>query len=90
MTIQEDSLPYMKNMKEKIKVDFNRKSPFTQELKTMALEIIPKDYYDWGNGKLIQDAFPYLTPDQREFIKTGITLGEWENAFKEENDVDEA
>jgi hypothetical protein len=27
---------------------------------------------------LIQEAMPNLTPDEREFIKTGITNDEWD------------
>ncbi len=30
-------------------------------------------------GKHIQDEFPELTPDQREFLMTGITPDEWES-----------
>ena len=29
----------------------------------------------------IQDCFPNLSADDREFIKTGITAEEWENLF---------
>jgi len=29
----------------------------------------------------IQDCFPNLSPDDREFIKTGITAEEWETLF---------
>ena len=29
----------------------------------------------------IQDIFPHLTDDEREFIKTGITAEEWDNMF---------
>ena len=32
-------------------------------------------------GKHIQDLFPELSPDEREFIMTGITAEEWEAAF---------
>jgi len=32
---------------------------------------------------LIQDAFPQLTNEDREFILTGITPEEWDNAFGE-------
>lgn len=35
-------------------------------------------------GELIQDAFPFLTYDEREFILTGITAGEWDELFGEE------
>ena len=34
----------------------------------------------FGNG-LIQNIFPDLTPDEREFIKTGVTPDEWDNMF---------
>ena len=36
----------------------------------------------WQNGKSIQNAMPYLTADEREFIMTGITPEEW--PFKED------
>lgn len=35
----------------------------------------------WVDGMLIQDAMPHLTADQREFMITGITPAEWNEAF---------
>jgi hypothetical protein len=35
----------------------------------------------WEGGMLIQNAMPRLTPDQREFLMTGITAAEWEETF---------
>jgi hypothetical protein len=35
---------------------------------------------------LIQDAFPNLTPDQREFFKTGYTPEDWARLFPEEDE----
>lgn len=32
-------------------------------------------------GLLIQDAFPNLNADQREFLMTGITPAEWNETF---------
>jgi hypothetical protein len=37
----------------------------------------------WRQGRLIQDAMPNLSPDDREFIMTGITPEEWAKAFPE-------
>lgn len=37
-------------------------------------------------GALLQQAFPNLTPDQREFIHTGSTAEEWDEAFPEVDD----
>jgi hypothetical protein len=34
-----------------------------------------------GGRVAIQDCFPNLSADDREFIKTGITADEWENLF---------
>jgi hypothetical protein len=34
-----------------------------------------------AGGVLIQDAFPQLAKEQREFIKTGITAEEWDEMF---------
>ena len=41
-------------------------------------------YADWQKfGTLIQYAFPKLSPDEREFILTGVTPKEWKEAFSE-------
>lgn len=34
--------------------------------------------------RYVQDIFPDLSADEREFIKTGITPAEWDAAFPEE------
>jgi hypothetical protein len=39
----------------------------------------------YHEGSLIQDAFPNLPADQREYIKTGITPEEWLEAFGEDD-----
>lgn len=36
------------------------------------------------SGRLIQQIFPELTADQREFILTGITPEEWDDLYGEE------
>ena len=33
---------------------------------------------EYEGGVLLQDAFHFLNPEQREFIKTGITPEEWD------------
>lgn len=37
-----------------------------------------------AQGILIQDAFPFLTADEREFMLTGILPEEWDAMFGEE------
>ncbi len=52
--------------------------------------MIPVDPFKWHNWKearekghapFIQDAFPELSADDREFLLTGITPEEWDRAF---------
>lgn len=37
----------------------------------------------YGGGVLIQDVFPHLSMEEREFIKSGITPKEWNQFFGE-------
>ena len=37
---------------------------------------------EWQNGSLVQVAFPYLSPDEREFLITGLTPSEWDEMFR--------
>ena len=61
-----------------------RTSILTGETRTIDLPVTLRQLQDWVDGTLIQNAMPNLTPDEREFIKTGITEGEWEEAFADE------
>jgi hypothetical protein len=48
------------------------------------IDRISQGWYSWQmNGALIQDAFPYLSAGEREFILTGITQMEWNELFGE-------
>jgi hypothetical protein len=42
------------------------------------------DWDRWQRGTLIQNAFPYLSPSEREFLMTAITVEEWDKIFTEE------
>ena len=61
-----------------------RVSPFTNKAHIMDIPVTREQLSMWENGMLIQDAMPDLTPDQREFLKTGIMPDEWEQLFKED------
>jgi len=41
------------------------------------------DVEAWRNGKLIQNALPYLDADQREMFISGVCGECWEKMFKE-------
>lgn len=65
-----------------------RQCPFTGQLNVMSLPISDWEFeagYDrWRNGGYIQDCFPTLTAEQREFVKTGITPEKWAELFGDE------
>lgn len=60
-----------------------RQSMLTDKLHSMELAITSKQLDEWdsGRGPVIQEVFPDLTSSQREFIMSGITQEEWDNAF---------
>ena len=49
-----------------------RVHPFTGKLNSMELPVTKEQLQSWRDGELIQRAMPNLTPDEREFIKTGL------------------
>ena len=65
-------------------MQITRKSTLTGLTHEMNLPITQQEIDRWQGGELIQDVFPNLSDDQREFLKTGITAEEWEEAFGEE------
>ena len=46
--------------------------PFTGKLNAMELPVTKEQFQRWRDGELIQNAMPNLTPDEREFIMTGL------------------
>ena len=59
-------------------MNITRKSPFSGRTNTRQINVTLEQIEAWEMGELIQNAMPNLTPDEREFIKTGITPVEWE------------
>lgn len=52
------------------------------------IDISPEDLRRWeAGGILIQDAFPHLSADDREFLMTGITPDEWDEHFSDEDEI---
>ena len=45
-----------------------------------------EDYWDWDDGALVQNAFPYLSADEREMLISGICPKCWDKMFEEEED----
>lgn len=57
-------------------------SPFSHTRNTIDLDVTAEQLARYENGEeLIQNVFPNLLPEHREFIKTGITPEEWDATF---------
>jgi len=60
-----------------------RTSMFSGKTRTLEISVTQEQLDAWNSGVLIQEAMPHLSEDEREFIMTGITAEEWDNAFGE-------
>ena len=59
-----------------------RKSPFSGKVNEMDLPLSKDQMARYNSGnELIQNVFPNLNADEREFIMTGITPTEWNETF---------
>lgn len=60
-----------------ISVTFTRTSILSGEKRSMAFSVTPEQLMAFYSGVYVQDAFPHLSPDDREFILNGIIPDEW-------------
>jgi hypothetical protein len=63
-----------------------RKSMISGRFHTLDVAITEEQLRAYENGALVQDAFPHLSPEEREFLMTGITPEEWEENFGTEEE----
>lgn len=65
-----------------MKVTVETVCPFCGCVNEVTIE--ERDWYDWQfNAVLAQDAFPYLTADEREMLISGICPDCWGGMFGE-------
>lgn len=60
----------------------NRVSRLTGKRHQLEIDVTAEQLENWRNGELIQVAMPNLSPNEREFIMTGVTKEEWDEAFR--------
>lgn len=69
-----------------------RISMITGQHRAWDMDVTNEQFEQWANkGVMVQDAFPHLSADEREFLMTGITPDEWEKYIEQparENDPD--
>lgn len=61
-------------------------SMFSGVTHTLDVPVTPEQLDSWLGGKLIQDAMPNLSPDDREFLMTGATPDEWDEMMEDDHD----
>lgn len=66
-----------------------RTSRITGITRTKELDITLEQYESFRDGKLIQEAMPHLSADEREFIISGVTQEEWDKFIVGEPDEDD-
>lgn len=62
-------------------MEITRKSVVTGKESTLDIDITPAQYNAWKKGGLIQNVAPHLSVEDREFLISGITPGEWDSIF---------
>lgn len=64
-----------------------RKSILSGKVRELEIDITEQQYLDFQNDKLglIQNAFPHLSRDEREFMISGIHPDEWDEIFESSN-----
>ena len=60
-------------------MNITRTHPFTGKTTSIDLPITEAQWRAYEDGALVQNAFPNLDADQREFIISDIPPGEWDN-----------
>ena len=61
-----------------------KKSGLTGNTSSMDIAVTAVQIAAWQGGELIQNAMPNVSPNEREFIKSGITPAEWASVFGED------
>ena len=60
-----------------------KKSMITGIKSEMDLNVTEKQITLWMEGELIQNVMPHLTPSEREFLMTGMSLEEQAGVFQD-------
>ena len=59
------------------------RNPFTGEKVTREMDVTIEQVLEHERGGLVQDVFPHLDADDREFLITGLSPKQWEARTKE-------
>ena len=63
-------------------MDITKKCTITGKMNTRFIKGLTEEMMqEWADGVLIQEAMPTVSPEDREFIMTGITPEVWTQQF---------
>lgn len=63
-----------------------KRSVITGRENIMDLDVTMEQIKEWQAGALVQDVFPHLTEQEREFLISGTTQAEWDEYIPEDDD----
>ena len=69
------------------KITIETRCPFCGAINHVA--VFEADYDRWIDGELVQNAFPYLTADEKELLVSGLCLDCQKEVFDYDDDYDE-
>mgnify|MGYP003625747094 FL=1 len=63
-------------------MEITKTSQSSGNISSMEIDVTEDQLRAWSiGGKMMQEAMPNISADEREFIKTGITPTEWDELF---------
>ena len=80
-TNTETNRPMLDTLNGVYTMKITRTSRLTGKTSVMYLDITKEQLFSWVDGELVQNAMPQLSAEEREFLMTGITPAEWNEAF---------
>jgi len=80
-TNTETNRPMLDTLNGVYTMKITRTSRLTGKTSVMDLKITQAQLDAWVDGELVQNAMPQLSAEEREFLMTGITPAEWNEAF---------
>lgn len=70
-------------------MQITRISSLTNITRIKDIDVTQEQIDKWHAGAHIQNAMPNVSPEDREFIMSGITPEEWNMAFPDEDDEED-
>ena len=70
-------------------IEVKRRSSISGKMNTRMLPITQEQVDEWvEEGTMIQNAFPWLNANEREFLLSGATEEEWDTLFEGDYECD--